>query len=62
MPLLHLTMHPGRSEDQKRDFVREVTKVAVETLACPLNSVEIIITEVPKNAWATGGTLKSDQG
>jgi len=35
MPTLHLEMHPGRTLEQKRDFVREVTRVASETLACP---------------------------
>ena len=37
MPTLHLEMHPGRTTDQKRAFVREVTRVAVETLGCPLD-------------------------
>lgn len=61
MPLLCLTMHPGRTLDQKRNFVREVTRVVVETLNCPPNSVEIIISEVPKESWAADGSLKSDQ-
>ncbi|MFS8050997.1 4-oxalocrotonate tautomerase [Rhizobium sp. BR 314] len=60
MPILRLEMHPGRTQDQKRAFVREVTKAAVETLACPPESVEIIITEISKDAWATAGKLKSD--
>ncbi|ENN85272.1 putative 4-oxalocrotonate tautomerase [Rhizobium freirei PRF 81] len=53
-------MHPGRTQDQKRAFVREATKVAVETLACPPESLEIIITEISKDSWATAGKLKSD--
>jgi 4-oxalocrotonate tautomerase len=60
MPILRLEMHPGRTPDQKRNFVREATKVVVETLVCPPESVEIIITEVAKDAWATAGKLKSD--
>lgn len=61
MPILNLTMHPGRTQEQKRQFVLEATRVAVETLKCPANSVEIIITEVSKEAWATNGTFKSEQ-
>lgn len=53
-------MHPGRTPEQKRNFVREATKVVAETLVCPPESVEIIITEVAKDAWATAGKLKSD--
>ena len=60
MPILRLEMHPGRTPEQKRNFVREATKVVVETLVCPPESVEIIITEVAKDAWATAGKLKSD--
>lgn len=60
MPILRLEMHPGRTQDQKRAFVREATKVVVETLACPPESVEIIITEISKESWATAGKLKSD--
>jgi 4-oxalocrotonate tautomerase len=53
-------MHPGRTPEQKRAFAREATKVVVETLVCPPESVEILITEVAKDAWATAGKLKSD--
>ncbi|EJZ19337.1 4-oxalocrotonate tautomerase (plasmid) [Rhizobium sp. Pop5] len=60
MPILHLQMHPGRTYDQKRAFVREATKAAVETLACPPESVEILITEINKDSWAVGGKLKSE--
>jgi 4-oxalocrotonate tautomerase len=61
MPTLRLEMHPGRTLDQKRAFVREATKVAAETLACPPESVDIVISEVAKDAWAKGGTLISDK-
>lgn len=60
MPILRLEMHPGRTPDQKRAFVREATKVVVETLVCPPESVEIIINEISKDSWATAGKLKSD--
>jgi 4-oxalocrotonate tautomerase len=53
-------MHPGRTDDQKRAFVREATKAAVETLACPPESLEILITEIAKDSWAVGGKLKSE--
>ena len=60
MPILQLKMHPGRTIEQKKAFVREATRIAAETLVCPPESVEILITEIPKDAWATAGTLKSD--
>ena len=60
MPVLHLEMHPGRTLEQKRAFVQEATRVAVETLQCPPDTVEIVITEVARDAWAKGGKLRSD--
>jgi 4-oxalocrotonate tautomerase len=61
MPLLRLEMLPGRTLEQKRNFVREATRVAVETLACPPESVDVVITEVSRDAWAKGGTLLSEK-
>jgi len=60
MPTLHLEMHPGRTPEQKRAFVTEVTRVVVETLVCPPESVDVVITEVPREHWAKAGKLLSD--
>jgi 4-oxalocrotonate tautomerase len=60
MPILHLEMHPGRTAEQKRAFVREVTRVTIETLACPPESVDVVITEVPREHWAKAGKLIAD--
>ncbi len=61
MPILRLEMHPGRTAEQKRAFVQEATRVVVETLVCPPESVDIVITEVPRDAWAKGGILVSEK-
>lgn len=61
MPILHLEMHPGRTIDQKRAFVREVTRVAVETLGCPPESVDVVINEVDRENWAKAGKLIADK-
>ncbi|MGM9483312.1 4-oxalocrotonate tautomerase [Roseateles sp. NT4] len=57
MPILRLEMHPGRTPEQKSDFVREATRVAVEILKCPPESVDIVIHEVPRTEWAKAGKL-----
>ena len=59
MPILRLEMHPGRTLDQKRAFVREVTRVVVETLNCPPESVDVVISEVDRENWAKAGKLVS---
>lgn len=60
MPILRLEMHPGKTPEQKRELVHGITRVVVETLACPPEAVEILITEVPKDLWAVAGKLKSE--
>lgn len=61
MPVLRLEMLPGRTLEQKRAFVRDVTRVAVETLACPPETLDIVITEVPREHWAKAGQLVADR-
>ncbi|MDE1992761.1 MAG: 4-oxalocrotonate tautomerase [Rhizobiaceae bacterium] len=61
MPTIHLEMHPGRTIEQKRDFARQVTEVTAKTLACPPESVDVLITEIPREHWAKGGQLVSDK-
>ena len=60
MPMIRLEMFPGRTPEQKRDFVREVTRLAAETLKCKPESVDVVITEIPKSHWAKGGELMGD--
>ena len=60
MPILRLEMHPGRTPEQKRDFVREATRVTAEILKCPPESVDILIQEIPRDQWAKNGKLLAD--
>lgn len=61
MPILRLEMHPGRTLDQKRAFVSEVTRVAAETLSCPPESVDVVISEVARENFAKAGKLIADK-
>jgi 4-oxalocrotonate tautomerase len=60
MPTFHVEMFEGRTVEQKRAFVKAVTQAAVETIGCTPESVDIIITDVKRENWSTGGTLWSD--
>ncbi|AQW32006.1 4-oxalocrotonate tautomerase (plasmid) [Ralstonia syzygii subsp. celebesensis] len=61
MPTFHIEMFEGRTADQKRKLAEEVTRVTCETLGCMPGSVDIIIAEVKRENWATGGVLWSEQ-
>ncbi|GAB3627076.1 4-oxalocrotonate tautomerase [Pandoraea terrae] len=60
MPTFHVELFEGRTVEQKRAFVEAITRVTCETLQCGPESVDIIITDVKRENWATAGVLWSD--
>jgi len=60
MPTYHIELLEGRSVEQKRKLVQEITRVTVEVLGTSPEAVDIIITDVPRDNWATGGKLWSE--
>ncbi len=61
MPTYHIELFEGRTIEQKRKLVEEVTRVTAEVLGSAPESVDIIITDVKRENWATGGKLWSEQ-
>ena len=61
MPTFNVHMFEGRTVEQKRAFVDAVTRVTCETLSCRPESVDIIITDIRRDNWATAGKLWSDK-
>jgi 4-oxalocrotonate tautomerase len=62
MPTFHIELFEGRTVEQKRKLVEAITRVTCETLGCEPLSVDIILTDVKRENWATGGKLWSDDG
>jgi 4-oxalocrotonate tautomerase len=60
MPTINVQMFDGRSNEQKRAFIKAVTEATCSTLGCGAESVDIIIEEVKRENWATAGKLWSD--
>ncbi|QXZ09061.1 4-oxalocrotonate tautomerase [Comamonas sp. Y33R10-2] len=61
MPTYHIEMMEGRTIEQKRKLVEEITRVSVDVLGGPPEYVEIIITDIKRENWATGGKLWLEQ-
>lgn len=61
MPTIHIEMFEGRTDEQKRALVKRVTEACVETIGASPESVDIILRDVKKSEWATGGVLWSDK-
>lgn len=59
MPLVTIDMWEGRTVEQKKALVEGITSVMKEKLGIPAEAVTILIRDVPKHNWATGGKLAS---
>lgn len=55
MPLITISMYPGRTEKQKEEFAKAVTNAAVDILKTKENHVIVIYEENPKENWYMAG-------
>ncbi|MBC7704257.1 MAG: 4-oxalocrotonate tautomerase [Rhodoferax sp.] len=60
MPTYHIEMLEGRTVAQKKKLVEEITRVTVEVLGGSADTIDILITDVKRENWATGGKLWSE--
>lgn len=60
MPSYHVEMMEGRTIEQKKQLVEAITRVSVEILGGTADAVDIIITDIKRENWATGGQLWSE--
>ena len=61
MPIISVQMWEGRSVDQKRRLVRELTDAFVRTCGGEASAVRVLIRDVAKTDWAVGGQLVADR-
>ncbi len=60
MPTYHIEMIEGRTLEQKKKLVQEITRISVEVLGGSPGSVDVIITDIKADNWASGGILWSE--
>ena len=60
MPIVVVNIKEGRTLEQKRDMVANVTEALCETMEVPKPSVRIIINEMANDNFAIAGTLICD--
>jgi 4-oxalocrotonate tautomerase len=61
MPNIRVEMFTGRTAEQKREYVDVVTRETCRILNCKPEDVNIILDEVARERWATGGKLWSER-
>jgi len=55
MPLITVSMYPGRTQQQKDDFAKAITKSAAEILKTKEKHVIVVFDENPKENWFQAG-------
>ena len=55
MPLITVSLYPGRTDQQKKDFAKAITQSAVDILKTKENHVIVVFDENPKENWFMAG-------
>lgn len=61
MPIIRVEMFEGRTVEQKRELVRELTDAFIRTCGGRPESVQVVLTDVDKQDWGAAGELFSDK-
>jgi 4-oxalocrotonate tautomerase len=61
MPIIRVEMFEGRTGDQKRALVRELTDAFIRTCGSKPESVQVVLIDVAKKNWGAAGDLYSDK-
>ncbi len=54
MPVVHVNMWKGISEERVREIIMGITQVFVN-MGIPSQAVEVIVHEIPKSHWGIDG-------
>ena len=60
MPVIRIDMIEGRTQEQKREIVKEITETMIRVAGTKSEDVRIIIVDHPRENLAAGGQLLID--
>jgi 4-oxalocrotonate tautomerase len=55
MPIVQISLVAGRDPEKIQNLIREVTATVAETLDAPLESIKVLVTELPPTHWGSAG-------
>lgn len=61
MPIVTIKLAKGRTVEQKRDLAKAVTDAVVSSIDVKPEWVTVLIEELERENWASGGQLHSDK-
>lgn len=60
MPIIQISLLQGRSEALVSQCAREVARTVHDTLGAPLDTIRVLVTELPPTHWAVGERTRAD--
>lgn len=61
MPTIRVELLEGRTAEQKTALVKALTQAAVDSLGSKPESVDVVLFDIPRHNWATGGVPWSEK-
>ena len=61
MPIIRVEMFSGRTPEQKKAMVKELTDAFVRTAGGKPEAVHVVVSDVDKDHWAVAGELCSER-
>ena len=58
MPIVHIDLIAGRSQEQLKNLVKDVTDAVSKNTGAPAEHIHVILSEMQKNRYSVGGVLK----
>ena len=61
MPFIDVTIGLGRSPEQIRSLIHELTEAAPRAIDAPKENIRVVIREVPETHWAAGDVTVAER-
>lgn len=61
MPLVHIDLLTGRTPEQLRQMVADVTAAIAKNTGAPTKHIHVVLNEMSPAHYAVGGVLKADE-
>jgi 4-oxalocrotonate tautomerase family enzyme len=61
MPIINVDCWEGFNEEQKQEWIKELTEATVNLFNIPPDKVLVLLRELPLSNWGQAGTVASDK-
>ena len=61
MPIAMIHLAEGRSEEKKQALLVNVTQAIAQSLDVPVESVRVLLQEIPETQWTAGGKTLAER-